>query len=177
MPAFPIASRGEIGKQRSDKGARGSARRDHREQPLRLSGVEKLNQEAPKNGDKKEAEHTDEDVEELRDGYTFGLGLQDAANDCERNRHEAVNEREKNAPPDFCDDRPVKGNDRQRHDPGGKPEVGDAITTENRADRFAHRSHCEIAAEHAKEEEKRGNDRRQFAPLDGGKRREYPTYQ
>jgi len=141
-----------------------------------LSGIEKLNQEAPKNGDKEEAEDADEDVEKLGDGYTLRLGLQDAANDCERERHEAVNEREKNAPLDFCDDGPVEWHDRQRCDPGGKPEVGDAITTENRADRFTHWSHSEIAAEHAKEEKERGNDRRQFALLHGRKRREYPSY-
>jgi hypothetical protein len=142
-----------------------------------LSGIEKLNQEAPKNGDKEEAEDADEDVEELGDGYTLRLGLQDAANDCERDRHEAVNEGEKNAPPDFCHDGPIKWHDRQRCDPGGKPKVGDAITAEDRAERFPYRSHCEIAAEHAKEEEERGDDRRKFMPLDEGKRRDYPTYQ
>jgi hypothetical protein len=105
------------------------------------------------------------------------LGLQDGANNCERNRHEAVNERKKNAPPDLCDDPTVEGNDRQRYDPGGKPEIGDAITAEDRADRFAHRSHREIATEHAKEEEERREDRRKFMPLDEGKRRDYPTYQ
>src|SRR4029450_11074358 len=100
----PDGPRGKIGEQRSDESARSSARRDHREKSLRLSGIEKLNQEAPKNGDKEEAEDADEDVEKLGDGYTLRLGLQDAANDCERERHEAVNEREKNAPLDFCDD-------------------------------------------------------------------------
>ena len=96
--------------------------------------------------------------------------MQDAANYCERDRHKAVNDREKNAPPEFCDDGSVEWNDRQRQDPGSKPEVRDAITAEDRADRFSDRSHGEIAAEDAEKKKERGNNRRQFTPLDGGKR-------
>ena len=171
------ASRGDIGKERSNERASGSARCDHRKEPLRLSGVEKLNQEAPKDRDKKEAEHTDEDVEELPDGNTLGMSLQDEPDDRERDRYETVNERKKNTSPDFGDDRAIKWNNCQRRDPRGKVEIGDAIATKNRADRFAHRSHGEIAAKHAKEEEERDDDRGQFTPLDGGQRREDPTCQ
>jgi hypothetical protein len=76
-----------------------------------LSGVEKLNQKAPEDRDQKQAQHTDENIEELTERYTFGLILQDASHDRERDRYEAVNEREKDASPDFGDNCPINWDD------------------------------------------------------------------
>src|SRR5262245_35850402 len=109
--AISDASRGEIGKKWPHQRARGSARCDNREQPLRLSGVEKLNQKAPENRDQKQTQYTDENVEELRDRHILGLMLQNASHYRERDCYEPVNEREKHASPDFRDYRPIDGND------------------------------------------------------------------
>jgi hypothetical protein len=76
-----------------------------------LSGVEKLNQKAPEDRDQKQAQHTDENIEELTERHTFGLILQDTSHDRERDRYEAVNEREKDASPDLGDDRAIDGDD------------------------------------------------------------------